>query len=260
MPFIERLSNDSAVGHALAFSLAIESATGIKVSLRSSLIRVLAAELERLTMHIHDISNIAGMGTGYTIMATQGFRIKEDLVRLSERFLGNRFWRGFVRIGGVARDLGKSDLKDIGNAVERAMSEIDELLRIGLESDGLIERMRTAVRSSKTLLSHTVRSALPLARYVSLGIRALIGHTPRIKTLHSRQRPNPRVTSTLASWFASVNSRPLRPSLLRFSMNSQKLPPGKIRRSARGRAKRLLLWRVGGEKLFISFASMIRGG
>lgn len=141
MPYIERISDDSAVGHALTFSLAIESLTRAKVPQRAAYLRVLLAELERLTMHIHDIANIAGMGTGYTIMAAQGFRIKEELVRLSDRVFQNRFWRGYVCIGGVARDLSISEIEDIRTTVKKVMDDMRALLHIGLESDGLIERM-----------------------------------------------------------------------------------------------------------------------
>jgi Ni,Fe-hydrogenase III large subunit len=52
-------------------------------------------ELERLTMHIHDLANICGMGAGYTVMAAHGFRIKERLQRLSADLFGNRFFQIF---------------------------------------------------------------------------------------------------------------------------------------------------------------------
>jgi Ni,Fe-hydrogenase III component G len=76
--FVERISDDSAASHALAYCQAVETASRIAVSEAAQLQRVLCAELERVTMHIHDIANIAGMGTGYTIMAAHGFRIKDS--------------------------------------------------------------------------------------------------------------------------------------------------------------------------------------
>ena len=77
-----------AASHALAFCQAIEKISGTQVPARAQALRVALCELERLTMHIHDLANIAGMGTAYTLMAANGFRVKERLVRLSENFLG----------------------------------------------------------------------------------------------------------------------------------------------------------------------------
>jgi Ni,Fe-hydrogenase III large subunit len=141
LPFVERISDDSAASHALTFAQAVEAIAGTKVSEKAELLRTLMVELERITMHIHDMANIAGMGTGFTIMAAQGFRIKEKLVRLSEEILGNRFWRGFIVPGGVERDLDKSELKKIEHELKEIVEEMHYILSIGLESDGLLERM-----------------------------------------------------------------------------------------------------------------------
>ncbi len=144
LPFVERISDDSAASHALVFSQAVETVAEARISEKANLLRTLVAELERMTMHIHDIANIAGMGTGYTIMAAQGFRIKENLVRISEEIFGNRFWRGFIVPGGVTRELETGELKRLREGVASVMKEMRDLLNIGLESDGLIERMVTS--------------------------------------------------------------------------------------------------------------------
>lgn len=141
LPFVERVSADSAASHAFAYSLALEQIAEAPAPHRAELLRILIAELERLTMHIHDISNMGGMGTGYTVMAAQGFRIKEKLVRLSEEIFGNRFWREYIVPGGVVRDLSDADLEFIKDVVNDVMDEMHSLLKIGLESDGLSERM-----------------------------------------------------------------------------------------------------------------------
>ncbi len=143
LPYVERISDDTAASHALTFVQAVESICKCKVSERANLLRTLVAELERMTMHIHDMANIAGMGTGFSIMAAHGFRIKENLVRVSEKVFGNRFWRGYIVPGGVAKDLAKADLHHIKSVGESVITEMRDLLKIGLESDGLLERMAT---------------------------------------------------------------------------------------------------------------------
>jgi Ni,Fe-hydrogenase III large subunit len=81
-------------------------------------------ELERVTMHIHDLANMGGMGTGYTVVAAQGFRIKERLMRLSDELFGNRFWRNMVVPGGVTKDLNANELQRVSIVINEAIEEI----------------------------------------------------------------------------------------------------------------------------------------
>lgn len=143
LPFVERVSGDAAASHALAFAQAVESISSCDVPKRAHTMRTIFAELERITMHIHDLSNIAGMGTGYTFVAAQGFRIKERLMRLSDRICGNRFWRGAIVPGGCAYDLTESMTRDIRTTVQEAVAEMQTILGIALASDGLRERLET---------------------------------------------------------------------------------------------------------------------
>jgi Ni,Fe-hydrogenase III large subunit/Ni,Fe-hydrogenase III component G len=143
MPFIERVSGDAAASHALAFCQAAESIAGCPVPGPSRMLRVLAVELERFTMHLHDIANVCGMGTGYTVMAANGFRIVERLRRLSARTFGNRFFRGFIVPGGVATALTPEQLDDVVATVDEAWTEASALVRLALDSDTLRDRLET---------------------------------------------------------------------------------------------------------------------
>jgi Ni,Fe-hydrogenase III large subunit len=94
-------------------------------------------------MHLHDIANICGMGTGYTVMAANGFRIVERLRRLSARLFGNRFFRGFVVPGGVARPLTAEQLGDLQVTLDDAWTEASALVRLAIDSDTLRDRLET---------------------------------------------------------------------------------------------------------------------
>ncbi|HLD21169.1 MAG TPA: NADH-quinone oxidoreductase subunit C [Patescibacteria group bacterium] len=143
LPFIERLSGDMAASLALAFCQAVEKISGTKVPERAQALRVALCELERLTMHIHDLANIAGMGTGYSLMAANGFRVKERLMRLSQTLLGNRFWRGAVVPGGVTRDWTKEECALVKETATVAVKEMQDLIGMAMQSDGLRERLET---------------------------------------------------------------------------------------------------------------------
>lgn len=142
LPFIERLSGDMAAANANAYSLAVEKLANCSVPARAKSIRTLVNELERLTMHIHDLANIGGMGTGFSFIAANGFRVKERLMRLSEEVVGNRFWRGVIVPGGVAKDFNKEELDKIKDVARAAFKEIDEIFDVAFSSEGFLDRLQ----------------------------------------------------------------------------------------------------------------------
>jgi Ni,Fe-hydrogenase III large subunit/Ni,Fe-hydrogenase III component G len=143
LPLVERVSGDSAASHALAFCQAVEGLAACDVPERARALRVFVVELERFTMHLHDLANTCGMGTGYTVMAANGFRIVERLRRLSVRLVGNRFFRGLVVPGGVSSALTADQLADAVATVDDAWHEASALVRLALDSDTLRDRLET---------------------------------------------------------------------------------------------------------------------
>lgn len=143
LAFVERLSGDMAGSHALACCQALEQAADVEAPERAQQLRSLVCELERLTMHIHDLANIGGMGTGYTFVAANGFRIKERLMRLSEALLGNRFWRGLIVPGGVSQDFNQDQQRAITTTVSDTHVELKKLMDTALSSDAFRERLET---------------------------------------------------------------------------------------------------------------------
>ncbi|KKP68139.1 MAG: Ni,Fe-hydrogenase III large subunit [Candidatus Moranbacteria bacterium GW2011_GWE1_35_17] len=142
LPFIERLSGDASASHALAYSEAVEKISSCKVSKRAQIIRMIITECERITMHVHDLANIGGMGTGYSFIAANGFRIKERMMRLSQEICGNRFWRGMIIPGGLSRDLSKEELDKILKISTEVWKEIDKIVAIALDSEGFLDRLQ----------------------------------------------------------------------------------------------------------------------
>jgi Ni,Fe-hydrogenase III large subunit/Ni,Fe-hydrogenase III component G len=96
----ERISGDSAVGHALAYSLAVEDALRWPVPPRAQLARAAVLELERLHNHVADIGAICN-DVGYGIAHSHAQRIRETLLRLNHATTGHRLLRGAVFPGGA---------------------------------------------------------------------------------------------------------------------------------------------------------------
>lgn len=186
LSFVERISGDMVVGHTLAFVQAIEAVTGTKPNERTEALRVLWNELERLCAHIFDIGNMGGNGTGFTVLAAQGFRMVEELRRLFAELVGHRFLRGAISLGG-AHDVSPKEIKSILETLLKTERELKAILDIAYSTDGLMERFETTgVLSESAALAYGARGLPARASGVSMDLRlshpyaAYTVYTPKI--------------------------------------------------------------------------------
>ncbi|WP_406446933.1 NADH-quinone oxidoreductase subunit C [Streptomyces sp. NBC_01613] len=101
LPLAERISGDTAVGHALAYCLAVEEATGTAVPEQAQCARALLLELERLHNHVADLGMLCN-DVGYGILNAHAQRVREQLLRLNDTVTGHRLLRGGIVPGGSA--------------------------------------------------------------------------------------------------------------------------------------------------------------
>lgn len=142
LPFVERISGDMAVGHALAYCEAIERAAGTRITPRAAHLRVVWLELERIGAHLFDIGNMGGMGTGFTFMAAQCFRMLEMVRREFEILTGHRYLRGAITLGG-AHDIDDAGVNRLLEVLARLEPDLEKVLDIAYAKDGLMERFET---------------------------------------------------------------------------------------------------------------------
>ncbi|MGW2371866.1 hydrogenase large subunit [Kitasatospora sp. NPDC001683] len=95
----ERVSGDTAVGHALAYCLALEHATQTAVPAEARAARALLLELERVHNHVADLGALCN-DVGHGILNAHAWRIREQLLRLNREITGHRLLRGGIRPGG----------------------------------------------------------------------------------------------------------------------------------------------------------------
>jgi len=96
----ERISGDSAVGHGLAYCLALEDACGCIVAEPDQLLRAVLLELERIYNHVADIGGLCN-DVGFGLAQAHALRIRERLLRLNAEVTGHRLLRGGVIPGGA---------------------------------------------------------------------------------------------------------------------------------------------------------------
>ncbi len=133
----ERISGDTAVGHSLAYVMAVEDALGITVGERDRLVRALLLECERLYNHINDIGAIVN-DAGFGIVNQHTGRLRETLLRHNARLTGHRLLRGAVRIGGAGL-LAAPDLELVASVA----AEAAELARISTDHPLVANRLNT---------------------------------------------------------------------------------------------------------------------
>ena len=100
LPLAERVSGDTTVGHALAYCLAVEDATGWQVPPEAQRKRAILLELERLYNHTTDIGALCN-DVGHSILQAHAMRIREQLLRVNAAVTGHRLLRGGVVLGGA---------------------------------------------------------------------------------------------------------------------------------------------------------------
>ena len=108
-----RVSGDSTVAYAFAFSRAVEAALEMVVPDRAVWLRALLAELERLAHHLGDIGGICN-DASFTLMHALCSVLREDVLRASNTAFGHRLMRDIIVPGGVTHDLSDEGKKSSG--------------------------------------------------------------------------------------------------------------------------------------------------
>jgi Ni,Fe-hydrogenase III large subunit len=127
---IESIAGDSVIAHATAFCSAIEALTGVAPSFRELAVRGIAAELERVAMHLATLSGIA-TDIGFALPAAAFGALRTAVINLSAEICGNRFGRGWIIPGGVRFDLDPDLIvkaSRILNEVFAKLSDVEALL------------------------------------------------------------------------------------------------------------------------------------
>jgi Ni,Fe-hydrogenase III large subunit/Ni,Fe-hydrogenase III component G len=120
----ERISGDTAIGHSLAYLLAVEEALGVQTTARTQLIRALLLEFERLYNHVNDIGAILN-DTGFAIANQHAGAMREQLLRHNAHLTGHRLLRGALGVG-TAELRGAPDLALVAD-IARRVAELSDI-------------------------------------------------------------------------------------------------------------------------------------
>jgi len=169
LPLAERISGDTAVGHALAYCLAVEEAVGQAVPEQAQCARALLLELERLHNHVADLGMLCN-DVGHGILNAHAQRVREQLLRLNATVTGHRLLRGGVVPGGSAlRNLPRlAQLEAIG-------ADIREIVTLALGHSTVHDRF-TGTAILATAAARDIGCLGYVARASGLSLDARFAH------------------------------------------------------------------------------------
>jgi Ni,Fe-hydrogenase III large subunit len=160
-----RVSGDSAVAYSWAYCQALEGMAAVEIPARGAWLRALALEIERIANHLGDLGAL-GNDAGFAFGLAQFSRLKEQLLRASERALGQRYLLDFVVPGGVRLDLEAPGAAELLRCAASLVAEVDTLRGIYEEHAGVRDRFLDA-------------GTLPLELASRLGVVGLVGRASR---------------------------------------------------------------------------------
>jgi NADH-quinone oxidoreductase subunit D len=125
IPLVERMDYLGAQSNSLAFVLAVEKMLGLEMPDRVKWIRVLIAELQRISSHLVWFGT-HGMEVGAITAMLYAFREREILMNLNELLAGFRFFPSYLRVGGLREDIPRGFKEAVTAFLDRFPGKLDE--------------------------------------------------------------------------------------------------------------------------------------
>ena len=134
LPYTDRLDYLSPLSNNVAYALAVEKLIGLEIPVRAKRIRMIVAELARISAHLLSLGTWA-LDLGAATIFFYTFQMREELYNLFEELTGTRLTTSYTRIGGVARDLP-------AGWTDKVLVFLKELDRTIDDVEGLLNRNR----------------------------------------------------------------------------------------------------------------------
>jgi NADH-quinone oxidoreductase subunit D len=140
IPLVERMDYLGAQSNSLAYALSVEKLLGLEMPQRVQDIRVLIAELQRISSHLIWLGT-HGLEVGAVTMLFYCVRERELLMNINELIAGFRFFPSYIRIGGLREDLPRGFHETVNAFLDRFPAKIDEFEGLLTKND--VYRRRT---------------------------------------------------------------------------------------------------------------------
>ena len=127
VPYTDRLDYIAPLANNMAYVIAVEKLCKLEMPPRCQAIRVLTAELARVSSHLLGIGALA-IDVGAWSVFLYTFTEREKLYRLFEELTGARFTTSYTRVGGLMRDVPGGWIERVGAFCDQFPPILDESL------------------------------------------------------------------------------------------------------------------------------------
>jgi Ni,Fe-hydrogenase III large subunit/Ni,Fe-hydrogenase III component G len=136
----ERISGDTAVGHTLAYCMAVEEAQGLELSREALVLRGMLLEMERIYNHVADIGALCN-DVSFGVANARSLTIRERLLRMNEEVTGHRLLRGSILPGATS-------VRQLPSRVTLAAiaDEIESLVDLATSNSVVVDRFDGTAR------------------------------------------------------------------------------------------------------------------
>jgi NADH-quinone oxidoreductase subunit D len=121
----DRMDYLNPLGNNLVYCLAVEKLLGLEVPKRAQYVRVMLAELQRISSHLVWLGTHA-IDLGAMSVFLYCFREREEILKIFELFAGQRMMTSYFRIGGLALEPPAGWRQAIDKFLKMMPSRVDE--------------------------------------------------------------------------------------------------------------------------------------
>jgi NADH-quinone oxidoreductase subunit C/D len=173
MPYTDRLDYLASMSNNFGYALTVEKLMNVTPPERAEYIRVIMAEMTRISNHLFLIGSLLNDLGAYFTPMLYALEERELILDIFEAVTGSRMMCNYFRFGGVARDLPDGTLTKIKEIFfERLPRKIDELERFLSENEILRSRgVGQGVLSSEDAIRYSAAGPLLRATGIPYDIR-----------------------------------------------------------------------------------------
>ncbi len=121
----DRMDYLNPLGNNLVYCLAVEKLLGLEIPKRAQYIRVMMVELQRISSHLVWLGTHA-LDMGAMSVMLYCFREREEILKIFERFAGQRMMTSYIRIGGLALEPPAGWREQVKRFIDMMPSRVDE--------------------------------------------------------------------------------------------------------------------------------------